>query len=47
MFLSTNIYGTSNYLHGLPLAESQEPVPGTDITPATQINYQYIRPYRI
>ena len=45
MYLSTNVYGTTNYLNGIPLAESLEPLQGTDIIPATQINYQYIKPY--
>ena len=47
MYLSTNVYGTTNYLNGIPLAESLEPVQGTDIIPTTQINYQYIKPHKI
>jgi hypothetical protein len=45
MHLSTSAYGTTNYLNGIALAESLESVKGTDIIPATQINYQYIKPY--
>lgn len=45
MHLSTSAYGTTNYLNGIALAESLEPLQGTDIIPATQINYQYIKPY--
>jgi hypothetical protein len=47
MYLSTNVYGTTNYLNGIPLAESLEPIPETDIIPTTQINYQYIKPHKI
>ena len=47
MYLSTNVYGTTNYLNGIPLAESLEPLQGTDIIPTTQINYQYITPHKI
>ena len=47
MYLSTNVYGTTNYLNGIPLAESLEPVQGTDSIPTTQINYQYIKPHKI
>ena len=47
MYLSSNVYGTTNYLYGIPLAESEEPVQGTDIIPTTQINYQYIKPYKL
>jgi|TARA_B110000908_G_scaffold115374_1_gene135283 hypothetical protein len=32
-------------LNGIALAESLEPVKGTDTIPTTQINYQYINPY--
>lgn len=45
MHLSISVYGTTNYLNGIALAESLEPVKGTDIIPTTQINYQYINPY--
>ena len=34
-------------VNGIPLAESLEPVQGTDIIPTTQINYQYITPHKI
>ncbi len=47
MYFSTNVYGTTNYLNGIPLAESLEPIPETDIIPTTQINYQYIKPHKI
>ena len=47
MHLSTSVYGTTNYLNGIALAESLEPVQGTDIIPTTQINYQYIKPHKI
>jgi hypothetical protein len=47
MYFSTNLYGTTNYLNGIPLAESLEPVQGTNIIPSTQINYQYIKPHKI
>ena len=47
MYLSTNVYGTTNYLNGIPLAESLEPVQGTNIIPSTQINYKYIKPHKI
>lgn len=47
MYFSTNLYGTTNYVNGIPLAESLEPVQGTDIIPTTQINYQYIKPHKI
>ena len=46
MHLSKSVYGTTNYLNGIALAESLEPLQGTDIIPTTQINYQYIKPYK-
>jgi len=47
MYFSTNLYGTTNYVNGIPLAESLEPVQGTNIIPSTQINYKYIKPLKI
>ena len=47
MYFSTNLYGTTNYVNGIPLAESLEPVQGTNIIPSTQINYKYIKPHKI
>jgi hypothetical protein len=46
MHLSKSVYGTNNYLNGIPLSEDLEVVPGTNIVPSVQINYQYIKPYK-
>ena len=41
---SNSVYGSCNFLNGIPLAESLEPVAGTNIIATTQINYGYIKP---
>lgn len=44
LFYGISVYGSCNYLNGIPLAESLEPVEGTTIIATTQINYGYIKP---
>jgi len=44
LFYSNSVYGSCNFLNGIPLAESLEPVEGTTIIATTQINYGYINP---
>lgn len=44
LFYGNLVYGSSNFLNGIPLAESLEPVEGTTIIATTQINYGYIKP---
>lgn len=44
LFYSNSVYGSCNFLNGIPLAESLEPVEGTTIIATTQINYGYIKP---
>ncbi|WP_296636197.1 hypothetical protein [Polaribacter sp.] len=44
LFYRNSVYGTCNFLNGIPLAESLEPVEGTSIIATTQINYEYINP---
>ena len=44
LIYSNSVYGSCNFLNGIPLAESLEPVAGTTIIATTQINYKYIKP---
>jgi hypothetical protein len=44
LFYRNSVYGSCNFLNGIPLAESLEPVEGTTIIATTQINYGYIKP---
>lgn len=44
LFYRNSVYGSCNFLNGIPLAESLEPVEGTSIIATTQINYGYIKP---
>ena len=44
LFYNNSVYGSCNFLNGIPLAESLEPVEGTSIIATTQINYGYIKP---
>ena len=39
-----SVYGSCNFLNGIPLAESIESVEGNTIIATTQINYEYIKP---
>lgn len=44
LFYRNSVYGSCNFLNGIPLAESLEPVEGTTIIATTQINYGYLKP---
>ena len=44
LIYGNSVYGSCNFLNGIPLAESLEPVAGTNIIATTQINYGYIKP---
>ncbi len=44
LFYGNSVYGSCNFLNGIPLAESLEPFEGTTIIVTTQINYEYIKP---
>ena len=53
-FVWTNLDFTStgknviahNLLKGIPLSKSLIPIEGTYIIPSTQINYEFIKPYK-
>lgn len=44
LFYGNSVYGSCNFLNGIPLAESPEPVEGTTFIATTQVNYGYIKP---